>query len=600
MEKRWIIFLIITFAVVNFFTARMQKEQQLAKKKSDELKKTEISKDSLEQQTTATQHVSVDQSLAASDKDITPTEQISVEPAIPQKEAEKIDVETDLYSITFTTEAAQPIKWQLINKSLINKDGKTENSKPINIIPQFEQIPEGWSYPFELEIPGFQATNRLVYDSNVAENSNGTTITFTSPVYNSIQIEKKYFIPKDSYLVDFSLRIINKGTNREPIDDGEGNGFALSWGAGIGESSGFSGNDKYYIAPVFLKDESVEGKTTKAKDAPKTYSGQTDWAGIENTYFLAAFIPQNKENISAVKTQTKTIIFANKQDEANTTPPIKTSLLHEKFILEPNSTVVYDYKVFVGPKDYKILTKEGYGLKKIMFRTSWNWVRALCIILMKTLNMIYDFVHNYGIAILLITVLVKIITYPLTSKGMKMQAAAMKEQMRIKPILDAINEKYKNDPQEKNRQVMKAYKEHGINPFAPLRGCVPLLIQLPIFIALYKLLGQMVDLRGASFLWIKDLSGEDALFLLPFTIPMLGWTYFNILPLAMGVSQYFVSKLSPVAPSSDPMQKQMMTMMPIIFTIMLYKMPSGLVLYWLVSNLWQLGQQIITNKLSKA
>jgi YidC/Oxa1 family membrane protein insertase len=150
---------------------------------------------------------------------------------------------------------------------------------------------------------------------------------------------------------------------------------------------------------------------------------------------------------------------------------------------------------------------------------------------------------------------------------------------------------------------MALYKEHGISPLAPLRGCLPMLIQIPIFFALYSLLSQSIDLRGASFLWIDDLSGPDKLvdltaYGMAFQIPLLGWrvTSLNLLPILMGVSQFLMSKLTPT-PTQDASQKQMMLIFTIMFPIMLYNFPSGLFIYWLINNVWQSVHQLIANRI---
>jgi YidC/Oxa1 family membrane protein insertase len=176
----------------------------------------------------------------------------------------------------------------------------------------------------------------------------------------------------------------------------------------------------------------------------------------------------------------------------------------------------------------------------------------------------------------------------------------MAEQAKIKPDMDKINAKYKDNPTKKQQEIMKLYREHNINPFGMLKGCVWLFIQLPIFFALYRLLSQSFDLRGASFLWIDDLSEPDKLFAFGFTLPLLG-DHFNLLPILMAATQLLVSKLSmnPNAagdPAQQAMQKQMMYMMPVLMMFMLFRFPSGLMLYWTISNVWQLFQQRFVNR----
>jgi YidC/Oxa1 family membrane protein insertase len=252
----------------------------------------------------------------------------------------------------------------------------------------------------------------------------------------------------------------------------------------------------------------------------------------------------------------------------------------------------------VGPKQRQILVgidkQENYGLHKAMFHDMYAINRVLATFMLRILNWLYAHTHSYGVSIILLTIIMRLLTQPLTHIGMMSQARVMAEQQRIKPLIDAINEKYKDDPQKKSAEVWKTYREHGVNPLGAMKGCIWMLVQIPIFIALYKLLLYAIDLRGEGFLWIKDLTAPDALFTLPFSLPFLG-NKFNILPIVMGLSQVFAQRLQ-TANIQDPNQKMMATVMPIMFIFIMYNFASGLSLYWFVSNLWQIAFQILVNK----
>ena len=271
------------------------------------------------------------------------------------------------------------------------------------------------------------------------------------------------------------------------------------------------------------------------------------------------------------------------------------SLWLKKTTLPAGESHTYQFKLFVGPRKYNLLRESGHNLSSAMFYTHWWWVRGLCIILLHILHWLYGFLQNYGLAIIGLTLLVRIATYPLTHKGMKLQAKAMAEQAKIRPYIEELNEKYKDNPGLKNKKLMELYKEHGINPLGFIRGCLPLFIQMPIFISLYFLLSESFELRGAGFLWIKDLSSPDKLIAFGKALPILKWEYLNLLPILMGVSQILVSRFSSTA-AADPSQKTMMYFFPLFFMFIVYNLSSGLVLYWLVSNILQAGQQFIINK----
>jgi YidC/Oxa1 family membrane protein insertase len=192
------------------------------------------------------------------------------------------------------------------------------------------------------------------------------------------------------------------------------------------------------------------------------------------------------------------------------------------------------------------------------------------------LNIFFSVFKNYGVAIILLTVVVRLILYPITFKSMK----SMKDMQKIQPLITEIREKYKDDKEKMNQEVMRLYQSHKINP---LGGCLPLLLQLPIFIALYKALFVAIELRQSPFcLWIKDLSEMDP---------------YYVTPIVMGLSYFLQQKMTPT--SADPTQQKMMMLMPVVFTVIFLNLPSGLVLYFFVSNLLSIAQQVYMNKIKK-
>jgi YidC/Oxa1 family membrane protein insertase len=231
----------------------------------------------------------------------------------------------------------------------------------------------------------------------------------------------------------------------------------------------------------------------------------------------------------------------------------------------------------------------GYGLDHSI---KYGWVGPLARPLLWLLKELDRVFKNYGIAIIVITIIVRAIFLPLTIKSMISIKGMQIRMQELKPKIDALKEKYKDDKAKQNAELMKLYTGHGINPLSSLGGCLPILIQLPVFIALYDVLLYSIDLRHSSFLWIKDLSSPENLFNIPGTgIP------FRFLPLIMGASWYASQKLTPTtAPGADTMQTKMMEFMPLIFTVMFWGLPSGLILYWTVSNILSIVQQLYVNR----
>jgi YidC/Oxa1 family membrane protein insertase len=208
----------------------------------------------------------------------------------------------------------------------------------------------------------------------------------------------------------------------------------------------------------------------------------------------------------------------------------------------------------------------------------------------QVLHFLYGLVHNWGWAIVILSLVVYLALYPLTLKQMR----SMKEMQLLQPRIEELRKAYKDNPQRLNKETMELYRQHKVNP---LSGCLPLVLQMPIFLALYQALMRSIVLKGANFLWIKDLSEPDRLFILPVSLPILG-NEINILPLVMAIGMFIQQKISLANTSSSAaeQQKMMLVIMPVMFGIIFYKMPSGLVLYWFVNSTLMLLYQLRINR----
>ncbi|MBQ3834818.1 MAG: membrane protein insertase YidC [Elusimicrobia bacterium] len=277
------------------------------------------------------------------------------------------------------------------------------------------------------------------------------------------------------------------------------------------------------------------------------------WTAIDNRYFLAAFIPDNSLNFSNVG-----MIKQNKR-----TAPIY--MLSAK-VKQEEQVQTFSFKFYVGPKSYSYLKTFDMGLEKTV---DFGFFGFLGRIAMSVLFAIYGLTNNYGWAIIIMTILIQILVLPLTLKTFK-STAAMK---KIQPIIKDLQTKYKNDPKRLQVEMMNLYRTQKVNPFG---GCLPLFLQLPIFWALFTTLRNAYELRYAPWvLWVKDLSASDSLF-------YMGSISFNLLPLIMGLGMFLQQKMTTA--TSDPTQRKMMYIMPLIFTLMFWGFPSGLVLYWLTNS----------------
>jgi YidC/Oxa1 family membrane protein insertase len=265
---------------------------------------------------------------------------------------------------------------------------------------------------------------------------------------------------------------------------------------------------------------------------------------------------------------------------------IRMSIADAPLSLAPGETVRWQAKMFAGPKLYDLLKNTGKGLEDLVDYGWFSIVAKPLVWMMKASNRV---TKNYGIDIIILTILIKIIFFPLTKKSM----GSMKKMQELQPIVAKLREKYKDNPQQLNQETMNLYKTYKINP---LSGCLPMLLQVPVFIALYKGLLVTIELRHSPFfLWINDLSAPEHLW----DIAVAGYTIpIRLLPLLMGVSMFFQQKLTPAA--GDPNQQKIMLLMPVIFTFMFWGFPTGLVIYWLANNVLSIGQQLIHNAQDRA
>ncbi len=304
------------------------------------------------------------------------------------------------------------------------------------------------------------------------------------------------------------------------------------------------------------------------------------WIGLEDKYFLRALVPPftAKEKKSGIKekigekeeVETETVapdtfwVTDIKDDEFSSAILASVSLV-KKLGLAPAESFTFEYTAFMGPKDYNLLKKTGNKLEDAIEFGYFSIIAKPCLVL---LNFFYKYVKNYGIAIIILTVLFKIIFYPLTKYGLK----SMKNMQTMQPQMKAIKEKYKDDKSKQNKATMELYKRNKINPMG---GCLPMVLQIPVFIGLYEVLAVAIELRHAPFaFWLVDLSARDP---------------YYITPVLMGISMFMHQKMTPSA--MDPMQSKMMMIMPVVMTFLFLNFPSGLVLYWLVNNILSILQQ---------
>lgn len=328
-----------------------------------------------------------------------------------------------------------------------------------------------------------------------------------------------------------------------------------------------------YVGFAILLNDKLEEVEAEDPSDEKTVRGPLGWVAYEDNYFMTAIVP----DVPSEGNFTGRHLSSGILEGIYVQPPIS---------INPSELKTSRYALYLGPRDLGILKDFGRNLDRAI---NFGWTDIIAKPLLYILRFFDTYIHNYGLSIILLTILVKILFWPLTHKSYK----SMKEMQKLQPLMAKLREKYKNDKQKLNQEMMALYKTYKVNPMG---GCLPMIIQIPVFFALFRVLGGCIELRHAPFaLWINDLSAPDRLFHFPFQIPFMTPPYgIPILTLLMGASMFIQQKMTPTP--GDPAQAKIMMFLPIIFTFMFINFPSGLVLYWLVNNILSIGQQYRIHK----
>lgn len=314
------------------------------------------------------------------------------------------------------------------------------------------------------------------------------------------------------------------------------------------------------------------------------YRGTLRFAGIQNKYFVnLGYVANAKEKIIDGRAR-----LGGDPETMHQAWEIELPLRDEA------GTVVSTISRFIGPSDYNRLRTHNSFLERTV-NLGWKWIQPVSELMLGIMNWLHKFIPNYGWVIVAISILSKLVFYPLTQRGTRAMKNMQESQARLKPKMDALKSKCGSDSQRYNQELMKLYKEEGVNPMAGMAGCLPMLIQMPVFIALYQVLYNMVDLRMTPFIfWISDLSRPDALFVLPFTLPLIG-SSFNLLPIIMAIATWAQTKLTPQTGGGGQMAA-MNNIMPVMMLFFLYNMPSGLVIYWTINTAMTAFQSWTVNR----
>ena len=524
----------------------------------------------------------------------------------------KVHIRTSIYNITFNEKLAIAKQWELVEKkenSNLRFPDRSDIAKdvPLNLIPETAldclELQFGNSY-LQNELNLRRATWKADKPQGIqlSDTQNEGTLTFTTTIDEQLKVAKQFTFYNDRYTVDLALTFENVSDAAEPLVIGgneQWNGYEMRWGPGIN-------------ADLLVHEKETGKPGRRSAEGAKTYIGTGKptrelkqelaletvlWAGINSQYFSAIMIPDPELKATYTLDNAK----ANKRENILVTAPTETAVLTiPRFKLPSQQKQTHVFRLYVGPKDNALLKPitapnapdVPIHLPKII---DFGIFGLLAWGMLWVVNGLYNIFQNYGVAIILMTALVKIISFPLTRKA----HISMKKMQELQPQLTELREKHRDDPQKLNKATMRIYKENGVNP---LGGCIPWLPQLPIFWALFALLGSAVEFRGAPFFfWIDDLSAPDTLYKLPFSIPLI-FTQIDairFLPILNGLTtwlqQKFVGGMS-ATPTTSNTQAKIMQFMPLIFVFLFYNWASGFVLYWLCNNVFTVAQQQIQTR----
>ena len=341
----------------------------------------------------------------------------------------------------------------------------------------------------------------------------------------------------------------------------------------IGQVIGDPDSRITFEGPMALMDGTLEEIKVKDIADKPDINGSFRWIGITDRYFMTALIPEE-------------IASATMKMEKIGDDMIISQLVLAETEIAPGEAKTFAYKAFIGPKDTETLKTANYELGEAV---NFGMFDILAKPFLWIMNQIYKVIPNYGIAIIILTLITKIILFPLGNKSYK----SMNDMKRMQPLMTEIREKYKDDKKKMNEETMALYRTYKINPMG---GCLPMVVQLPVFFALYRMLYQAIELRHAPFFgWINDLSAPDRLFQFGFSIPFMEPPYgIPVLTIVMGATMFLQQKMSP--PPGDPTQAKLMMFMPLIFTVIFINFSAGLVLYWLINNIFSIAQQYYIQK----
>lgn len=484
-----------------------------------------------------------------------PAEAASQEPLAAAGREETLVIETDVYRLALSNRGATIRSWRL-------KKYRDSQKQPVELVSAAAAARAGWPFSYVFHKEQDKPETDLNESLFLARLVDPLTVEFTFSD-GRVRAKKVFKFEQKSYRSLISSEVTSGG---------RGVPHLLSWRGGFGDPTVQNAAGLQQAVYYDTANSKLVAEHSKiAKEGPVLFSGAYQFAGLQDTYFAALAMPDPGSSIDFQVWEDK---FKPKP-EADETPHVGAAF---------GGRAANSFHFFTGPKDTDILRATDRKLEQLI---DWGWFGFIAKPLFLALHWVNDnLTNNWGWAIVLVTVIINFLMLPLKFSSLR----SMQKMAALKPEIEKINERYKGvglrDPkkQKQNEELMALYQKHGINPMG---GCVPLLLQMPFFIAFYKVLSVAIELRGASWLWVTDLSQPE-------TLPI------RMLPVGMLVSQVWMQRITPSTGGDPSQQRIMMIVMPVMLTVMFYGASSGLVLYWLTGNVVGIIQQLFFNKVMPA
>jgi YidC/Oxa1 family membrane protein insertase len=482
-------------------------------------------------------------------------------------------IETDLYSVALSSKGGLIKRWEL-------KSYRAWDGHPVQMVD-----PErgGDLSMLFLTADGKEVSTRSLYfhpdyeprTRMKLEGNQSFTVTYTLPISDRQSIVKKLTFVNGTYNCLAEWELMNLASVISNFE------YQITWETGIRYAEYNSIDESSFAAAYVYAGGELAEINADEFDSPakRDVNGATSWVAVRNKYFAVAMIPAEGICQGAYIEGRRTHL-----PDAGAKEDYSLSL---KIPFKGRARELVAVNLFVGPLDFDVVKAQGKDLDEIIGLGAAWIIRPISeFVMIPLFNIIHFFIPNYGLVIIVFSIIIKIVLTPLSKSSLK----SMRKMQALQPMMEEIRTKYKDDPAKVNQQVMNLYKEYGVNPAA---GCLPLLLQMPILFALYSVFRSAIELRQASFVWwMNDLSVPDVAFTLPFAIPLIGISEVSGLALAMGITMFIQQKMT----VKDPRQKMMVWSMPLLMTILFNGLPAGLNLYYFVFNLLSIGQQVWMNK----